>query len=70
MTKINFTLFITKLIHLYLFSNSSSMKITAPDHGEGCNDGVSEQCFDNPGYESAASSVASRRTVGGWEHDP
>ena len=42
------------------------MKITAPDHVEGCNDGVSEQCFDNPGYESAASSVASRRTVGGW----
>ena len=54
-------------MHLCLFSNTSSMKITAaPDSGEGCNDGVSEQCFDNPGYESAASSVASRRTVGGW----
>ena len=52
-------------MHLCLFSNFSSMKITAPDHVEGCNDGVSEQCFDNPGYESAASSVASRRTVGG-----
>ena len=52
-------------MHLCLFSNFSSMKITAPDHVEGCNDGVSGQCFDNPGYESAASSVASRRTVGG-----
>ena len=53
-------------MQLSLFSNTSSMKITAPDSGRGCNDGVSEQCFDNPGYESAASSVASRRTVGGW----
>merc|ERR1719163_713585 len=44
-------------------SNLSSMKIRAPDHVEGGVDGVSEQCFDNPGYESAASSVASSRTV-------